>query len=519
MRQSGSEMKARHDGRRVFRVLSALCGGYFLWVLGVVVFGQTAYAAAYQTNMLASNLLLLPFVLLLLLGLWAIPARTGGPLKFDIRSNGALAGWFAALLIVQLLVAHSLWFYPGWDVESVYQAAFALAESGAVEKEYFALCPNNAALAMLLSVPLTVAARLGKDVPYTVLVYLSELLVNLSCLLAMLCVRTLTKSRAAWMGALLLCTGWIALSLIATVPYTDSFAVLFPVLALYVYLRKKLPPFAKWLLIAFICFAGSAIKPTALILLLAMALVLGVRTLLTGALRTGWKRVLVIITALALGAAGGILLQRAAVAYMSGEVVPQAQLSETHYLMLGMNGDSLGGHTDADVAYSTSFATLSERRQASLARAWERLSSRSFAENLTFFSAKLYKAFGDGTMAQSKSFLVMEQPARTGWWAALLQQVYFTDGRYNALFQTVQQVFWLFILLLMPVAMFGKSGNQKVTAVLAVTLTGLGMYLMLFEVWPRYLYLYSPVFVVLAAIGIDTLRRRVSRWWPRRTSG
>ncbi len=506
MRHLHAEGNRRRDFR-VLRALSVLCGVYYLWVLCIVVFGQGAFSAAYQTNVPVPNLLLLPLPLLLIFGLWILRAPAGGHPGFDIRSHWVLAGWFAALLLLQWLVARSLWFYPGWDVESVHQAAFALAEGGAVEKEYFALCPNNAALAVLLSVPLSVAARLGKDVPYTVLVYLSELLVNLSCLLAMLCVRTLTKSRAAWLGALLLCTGWIALSLIATVPYTDTFAVLFPVLALYVVLRKKLPPFVKWLLVSLICFVGASVKPTALILLLALVLVLGLNTLFSGQLRTAWMRVLIVVAALALGAAGGTLWQRSAVGYMSGEAVPQAQLSETHYLMLGMNGYSFGGHTNEDVAFSTSFATLAERRQANLARAWERVSGRGFAGNLTFFSTKAYKAFCDGTMAQSKSFLVMETPARTGRWASLLKQIFFADGKYNALFQTVQQVLWLLILLLSLVAMLAKPAHPKVTAILAVTLAGLGLYLMLFEVWPRYLYLYSPVFVVLAAVGIDTLRR------------
>ena len=495
-------------GGRVPRALTVLCGLYFLWVLGTVVFGQARFSGAYQTNAAVSNLLLLPLPLFLIFALWALRVHAGGRPRLDIRSNGFLAGWFAALLTAQLLVARSLWFYPGWDVESVYQAAFALAGGGVVDKESFALCPNNAALAMLLSVPLSVAQRLGKDVPYTVLVYLSELLVSLSCLFAMLCVRALTKSRAAWLGAMLLCTGWIALSLIATVPYSDTFAILFPILALYAYLQKKLPPFPKWLLVSLICFTGASIKPTTLILLLAMVLVRGAQWLFSGGIRTGWKRALAALAALALGAAGGILWQRAAVSFMSGEAVPQAQLSETHYLMLGMNGVSLGGHTDADVAYSRSFATLAQRRQANLARAWERFTDRGFAENLTFFSTKIYKAFCDGTLAQGKSFLVMEQPARTGRWAALLKQTYFTDGKYNTIFQTVQQVLWLFILLSMLAAMVLKTARPGVTAVLAVTLLGLGLYLMLFEVWPRYLYLYSPVFVVLSAVGMDALRGR-----------
>lgn len=507
MQQSGSATKPERDGRRVFGTLSILCGIYFTWVLGVVAFGQNAFSAAYQTNTAVSNLLLLPLSLLLILGLWAFRAHAARRHAFALRGNWFLLCWFAALLIVQLLVARSLWFYPGWDVESVYKAATAIAGGGAIDREYFAEYPNNAALSLLLSVPLWITNRLGKSVPYTVLVYLSVLCVNLACLICMLCVRKLTKSRAVWLAALALCTLWIAISLIITVPYSDTFAILFPILALYVYLSQRIRPFFKWALISLICVFGSTIKPTVLIILFAFMLVLGVRTVVNRRGKAAWKRVLIVAVALIIGAAPGFVWKTTAVRYITGESNPQQQHSLSHFLMMGLNEDTYGGNSVEDVEYSRSFPTLDERRQANLAVAWERFSGRSFAENLSFFTTKAYKAFGDGTMAQSKSFLVMEMPARTGWWATLLKRIFYADGQYNAAFQTIQQALWLLILLLMLAAMFGKSRNNKVTAVLAVTLMGLGLYLMLFEVWPRYLYLYSPVFVVLAGMGIDTVRR------------
>ena len=40
----------------------------------------------------------------------------------------------------------------------------------------------------------------------------------------------------------------------------------------------------------------------------------------------------------------------------------------------------------------------------------------------------------------------------------------------------------------------------------------LAAYLLLFEVWPRYLFVYAPLFVVLAALGLERLALP-----PRRT--
>ena len=36
-----------------------------------------------------------------------------------------------------------------------------------------------------------------------------------------------------------------------------------------------------------------------------------------------------------------------------------------------------------------------------------------------------------------------------------------------------------------------------------VTLIGLTAYLLLFEVWPRYLFLYAPFFVILSSLAFD----------------
>ena len=507
MRQLNTVAESRRGGHRVFGVLSVLGGMYFTWVLGVVVFGQDRFFAAYQTNTLVSNLLLLPLALLPVLGLWAVKARAPRRHALPLRSNGFLLGYFAALLLIQLLVARSLWFYPGWDVETVYQTALDIVEGGAIDHEYFAAYTNNAALSLLLSIPLWIAGRLGKDVPYTVLVYLSTLMVNAACFICMLCVRKLTKSRAAFLTALALCTCWIALSLTMTIPYTDTYAVLFPILALYVYLSRRLPLFWKWALISLICVFGSTIKPTVLIILLALALVLGIGKAVNARGRAAWKRVLTVAAALIIGATPGLAWKLASVQYLAGEANPQQQHSLTHFLMMGLNGNTYGGYSTGDAEYSASFATLTQRRQANLAVAWERVSGCSLSENLSFFTAKAYKAFGDGSMAQNKSYLVLEMPARTGWWAALLGDIFYADGQYNAVFQTAQQALWLLILLLILAAIFGKSRNKSVTAILAVTLTGLGFYLMLFEVWPRYMYLYSPVFVVLAGMGADTVRQ------------
>lgn len=487
-------------------VLTAAIGVFFAGILALVVFWQTTFYDAYYQPYLAPNVFLLPLAGLVLLGaLWLRGRLAGMPARSAPR-GWALAAYFAALFAAQVAVVRSLWFYPGWDVLNVYTYAQQLANGVAVDGGYFRLCPNNAPLTVLLSAPLWVAGKLGLAVPYAVLPYLGALTVNLSCLLCVLCVRRITPSRFARAAALVLCTVWIAFSMTMTIPYTDAYAIVFPVLALYLSL-SRMRTFPKWFWVTLVCFVGASIKPTVLIFLIALLLVSALRTL-PARLREPalWRRAAAVAAALVLGALPGKLWQDAATASLAGSPVPQEQLSETHYLMLGMNGDTFGGHSPGDVVFSTSFDTLAQRRQANLARAWERVSARTLPQNAVFFATKAYKAFSDGMLASNNSYLVLERPTRTDALSRFLQKVFRAQGEYEPLWMSVLQGIWLLMLLLGVTAMVGRGRRRAVVQGLAVTLFGLACYLLLFEVWPRYLFLYAPLFVVLAALGLENLR-------------
>lgn len=136
------------------------------------------------------------------------------------------------------------------------------------------------------------------------------------------------------------------------------------------------------------------------------------------------------------------------------------------------------------------------------------MSGRNALENLYFFTVKAYKAFSDGTFAANQSYLMLDTPTRTDAFGKLAQQVFYRRGSLNPLHTTLLQGVWLVVLLLCVAALLGRRRREPATAVLGLTVMGVGAYLLLFEVWPRYLYLYAPLFVVLAAVGLDSLR------WP-----
>ncbi|MCE5344253.1 MAG: hypothetical protein LLF96_11825 [Eubacteriales bacterium] len=498
--------EARGVAGRGNAVFSTLAGLLFLLTLAVVALGQSAFAFAYPRTYVWPNWAILLAVLALLsLTAWVRRFFTGRARR-PLRWGWLLAVYFLFLLAAQMLVTRSLWFYAGWDVQSVYETAGRLVRGEAFDSTYFALCPNNSVITLLLTVPLWAATRLGLAVPYAVLPYVSALLTNLACLFCVLCVIRLTGSRLARLGALLLCTVWIAFSLTVTVPYTDTFSVLFPVLALYVFL-SRLRAFPKWLLISLLCFLGAAVKPTVMIVGIALMLISALRLFpLSGMNRRRWRSAGAILAAIVLGAVPGKLLQNAANTVLAGSAQPQGQLCETHYLMLGMNDETYGGHSDEDNVFSLSYPTLQERRSANLQEAWRRFTARGVAGNLRFFAIKLYKAYSDGTLAANTSYLVLERPARSDAASVFLRTLYDKNSNAGVLIAMLMQGVWFAILLLCAAAFWGKGRREAVTASLGLTLLGVTAYLLLFEAWPRYLFLYAPLFVIAAALGLQRLR-------------
>lgn len=479
--------------------VSILTGAMLTGLVLLVMFGEGALSFAYQNQSPVSSLIagsagLAAAALLLAFGRNAKQRRE--------RPVWQLAILFGLVLIVQFVIARSCWFHLGWDPGASHTAAEEIARGLPLSMpEYFELCPNNAPLTVLLAIPMWVAIRIGLAVPYVVLPYLDAILLNLSAFASVLCVRKLTANSAARAFALVVSIGWIALSPYILYPYTDTFSILFPVLALFVFLYIR-QPVLKWFLISLCCFFGASIKPTVLIVLIALV-ALGVCDFLSSKPATGWwKRAAALAAALVLGALPGQVFQRAATTFMTGSAVPEGQLSMTHYLMLGMNGETYGGHSPDDVTFSQSYVTLMERQNANVQRAWERLTGRSLMENTKFFTVKAYKAYADGSFASHSSFLETDIPERTDALSVFLRRLYHKDGDLMPHCQALVQSLWLGILALCAAAAF-RHRNRSVIALLSLTLLGLTAYLLLFEVWPRYLFLYAPFFVVLASLAFD----------------
>ena len=121
---------------------------------------------------------------------------------------------------------------------------------------------------------------------------------------------------------------------------------------------------------------------------------------------------------------------------------------------------------------------------------------------MRFFTIKMYKAYADGSFAANSSFLDLEIPRRTDALSTFVRSLYHHRGSLNPLCHTLAQGLWLAVLALCAIASF-VCRRYPAVQVLTLALIGATAYLLLFEVWPRYLFIFAPLYVLLAAMALD----------------
>ena len=220
---------------QIIHLFSLLAGVMLIIILGIQLFAQQPLQFAYPSRSLVSNLALYPVALAAIAGLFALRNR-----RLSVLENRwFIRALFLITLTVQFLVARTCWYHLGWDPGTVHATAEEIARGLPIsDYDYFVSCPNNAPLTALLAVPLWAAVKIGLGVPYVVLPYIDAVILNVTAYVCFKCVEKITQNSASRLLALGLSLGWIALSPYIIFPYTDVYAIFFPVMALYLFLAR-----------------------------------------------------------------------------------------------------------------------------------------------------------------------------------------------------------------------------------------------------------------------------------------
>ena len=298
---------------------------------------------------------------------------------------------FISFYILQIVMLYFTYFHTGWDAGYLNSLSDSVVATGSVPSDdtYLSLYPNNTFLTAIFAII--------KSIPffghqYFLVLIINALLVNLACLFTCLSIKKIKSPKTALLSLLilmplLLFSPWII------IPYSDTFGILLPILAFYLYISCH--KWWKYPIITFISIIGYFIKPTVIIMFIAIVIVelfnynFTKQNLLS---RQNFKRIGITIGSILLA----FLIRFGANQYIGFHQDQSVKpISFVHYLAMGQNDGTCGKYSGIDAEeskYGTSFE---------LNKFKDRLLARTPCMQLNVFIKKLLTNYDNGTFAWS----------------------------------------------------------------------------------------------------------------------
>ena len=363
---------------------------------------------------------------------------------------------YALLYAVQLFWVNRVYFYTGWDVGVMKYRVDGIVEGGGMvalgAEEGYSIYPNNLLLFYIQCIVVKIGKLVSMQDPYLLCIYVSCLSVNVSCFLGNLILRKFTESGCVRGYYTVLSTIAVLFSPWIIIPYSDTYGMFFVMLGMWGLLcldRKYL----KWVVVAFAAVIGYWIKPTCVFPLFAAYMTYGLRYLV--AVRERWRELLALAVSTVCFWAAAQLIPVWIQHTYSFRLDPQLQIPYTHYIMMGLNEETMGGYYHEDYLYSMRQPDFASRKQAAIEEAAYRVRTYAREGRLgEFFKEKALVNFNDGTFAWCdeggffSGYIKHDNALADLFLETMVYPGYLgNEGKYFSLYRTVMQVVWLSMLI------------------------------------------------------------------------
>lgn len=406
--------------------------------------------------------------------------------------------------------------------------------------DYYSIYPNNLFLGGIFR---TTRAAMGGALSTELVMVLCAF--GAASATASVCMASFIGRRLSGMKCgvctFLLASVFVGLNPHMLVPYSDTYclALTTGILCLQVCCKK---PLVKWPLIVLLATIGCALKPTVIMVVIAIILVEAVlgcsRMLNNKKLATMQpakeapthchplhRRALTALSTAALCLAAFAIAEgciSATTANVGVRVNEDTALSAAHYLMLGANNND-GTYTNEDRAYSLSWADPAIRVQKNLQRTWDRYQKKGLNGTLIHLVKKDLITYDNGDMwwyRPVRMFMFQvygtNEPLKQFYGVAEGSAIDVERGMRAATpspWSCTAQALWFMILAGIVLNVFARERTKDIQ-IICTTLLGLSAFLLLFEAGARYLFLYAPFYVVLGVHGWQAF----GQWLERKRS-
>ena len=424
----------------------------------------------------------------------------------------------AGLFLAQMIIFYNIYFETGWDSEYIVSIArrIAAGEEG-FTAWYFGRYPNNFFLVWFYSVVFRGMSWLGLGA------WDGFAVVAFQCALSCLCgyllyqvVRELTNVKVA-LFAWCVYVIHVALSPWLVILYSDALALFFPVALLRLYQLTQNGKFVwiKWAGIGFLSYVGYKIKPPIAIVFIAIALIELIRFCFNVHKKTIVPFVKTVFACGISGLMAMLIFTQLILPSLPFIYSEDSEFGMEHYFMMGLNSETQGGYSPEDVAFSNSYYTVERRKEANKRMIEERLERLGVAGVTRQYARKVLINYGDGSYAWSEegTFYNTTFEDRNDTLSPFLKDIYYREGTYHTHFLHLQQWIWL-ILLVGSVGSglyFLKRKTFNAALAAPLTLIGLTIFLTIFEARARYLFAFSPFFIVLGVLSWVYIGQAIKR--------
>ncbi len=446
------------------------------------------------------------------------------------KANGSVYIVSTIYLIGLVFVGYSIYFECAWDPEMLHTSANLIVSGNQREvydlTDYFSTYPNNLMLTAIFAIILKINYKLNiftENQGLMSLIVVECVIYVTTAILLYKVVLNMTKSYVvSWISYI----GYFVwgTAIWAFVPYSDSTALIFPVLIIRLYQfvsskrddkdrsisQKKSYGYLKnivlWSCIGVLTAVGYNIKPQVVITLIAILIVEVIRICLdTDSGKNAIKSACLAALCMAVFVIANRFCYKASVEYCDIELIEGNNFTPYHYLMMGLNEETNGGYSTEDVIFSATIADFDERKNADIQEAKYRLSNMVAEGNLkNHLIKKMLTNFGDGAFAwgEEGNFVVNEYGNTR--FTPILKSIIYPEGERNRQYKTFKHAIWLVILFasLGIVGIFIRKVSYRIEVlVMMLALLGSAMFQMLFEARARYLYIYFPMYLIIGILG------------------
>lgn len=455
---------------------------------------------------------------------------------FSGRSRKSLKiiywGMTACMLLVQCYFLFYVRSYYKWDSGFVIGGAASLTEKGSVAKEsfyYLSVYPNQNTFVLITAALVKFGNLLGIDMADRPLLFnlFNTFCMDAALFLVIPIIKKCRKNLADWQ----LCRLWLFLLLnpflYLGVSYYYTITLSLPLTQGFLYLmlliaeegkkggrgereekreRERGRRTCRRLVSAGILLGvGYELRATAIIFAIAI-LAAGIWFFAEKGARRGKGILLRILAVLLAGCitAGGLSLAQKS--YVGIDTTDTA-FPTTHWLMMSLTMP--GSHNAEDEAYTASFATREEKKEAVSKRLFEKLYEMSASDYLRLAGTKVKNTFGNGMNG----------------YAVFLADAYRTDGIYEAVFGAHKdftilwhQGYYLFVMLGILVSLgrflymaFVKKETDFYVFALLLVLLGAILFYVLWEASGQYSVPFMFVMILTGLMGYQDLDCRLSQ--------